>query len=253
MTKKKSAFYAMISLCLFVIVWQLYISLFQIPKFILPSPILVFQELAYQLTQGSFYLHLGYTIIEIFIGFSFSIVIGSFIGYKIFKNNHLRELCMPILVFFQVAPKIALVPIFIIWFGLGFSSKLFIVFIMSFFPIIEGIINGLQNVDKDRYALMHILKASKKQILLTVEIPSCLPSFFASLKVGVIQAIIGATVAEWMAGQNGIGYLQTFASSTFDSPLLVAGIFVTILLGVVLYGLINLLETKYSYEKMGVK
>lgn len=248
MTKRKKIIYNLISLGLFFIAWQLYITCFQVPSFILPSLFDSLKELAYQFTQLSFYMHVAYTCLEIFIGFSCAVALGSVLGYVIYKHKHTRELFMPILVFFQVAPKIALIPMFIIWFGLGFSSKILIVLIMSFFPVIEGVINGMQSITKNQYDLMRILKANKKQVLMKLEIPSCMPAFFAALKVGVTQAIIGATVAEWMAGQNGIGYLQTFASSSFNSPLLVAGIIVTILLGILLYFGIDVLENRISYR-----
>ncbi len=151
---------------------------------------------------------------------------------------------MPLLVFFQVSPKIALIPIFIIWFGLGYGSKLFIVFIMSFFPIIEGVLLGLGHIPKEMYAYMQVLNADRRQIFTQLEFPCCIPYLLSSFKISILQAIIGATVAEWMAGQLGIGYLQSFASSTFDSPLLISGILFTILLGILLYAAVNLLEQR---------
>lgn len=243
---KKTITYTVISLTVFVLVWQLYISIFDVPAFILPSPVTVGKEMINQITQVSFYKNMLYTLSEVLLGFALSIVFGLLIGYFIGKHPHIKRLSMPLLVFFQVSPKIALIPIFIIWFGLGYGSKLFVVFIMSFFPIIESILLSLGNISKEMYEYMKILKANRIQILTQLEAPCCIPYILSSFKVGIIQAIIGATVAEWMAGQLGIGYLQSFASSTFNSPLLITGIAFTILLGILLYGGVTLLEHHFQ-------
>ena len=115
---------------------------------------------------------------------------------------------------------------------------------MSFFPIIEGVLLGLGHIPKEMYAYMQVLNADRRQIFTQLEFPCCIPYLLSSFKISILQAIIGATVAEWMAGQSGIGYLQSFASSTFDSPLLISGILFTILLGILLYAAVNLLEQR---------
>src|SRR5699024_12435246 len=183
-----------------------------------------------------------YTLSEVLIGFSFSVIFGLLIGFFININETIKSLSMPFLVFFQVIPKIAIVPLLIIWFGLGYYSKIFIVFIMSFFPIVEGTIQGLISIPIERYELFAILQSSRKDRLFKLELPSILPSLFPAMKNSIIQALIGATVAEWMSGQFGLGYLQTFANSTFDATLLISGILFTILIGIVLYSFISLLE-----------
>ncbi|MFQ7536710.1 MAG: ABC transporter permease [Clostridium sp.] len=112
------------------------------------------------------------------------------------------------------------------------------------FPIIEGVLLGLGHIPKEMYAYMQVLNADRRQIFTQLEFPCCIPYLLSSFKISILQAIIGATVAEWMAGQLGIGYLQSFASSTFDSPLLISGILFTILLGILLYAAVNLLEQR---------
>lgn len=241
--------YTILSLSAFVTIWYIYVIFFQVPAFILPSPYAVLREFLYQLTQLSFYINVLYTLIEVLLGFTCSLILGCGAGYQIGKHTHVRALCMPILVFFQVSPKIALIPIFIIWFGLGFGSKLFVVFIMSFFPILEAMLLGLKEIPDDMYECMRIMKANRKQILRTLEIPFCLPYFLSSCKVSIIQAIIGATVAEWMAGQIGIGYMQSFASSTFNSTLLITGIVTTIGMGILLYHGISLIEKRLLFKR----
>lgn len=245
--------YGIFSMIFFVLIWGSYVHFFEVPAFILPTPLSVFDTIITMLEDTNFYKHMLYTLSEVLIGFSASIIFGLFIGFVININKTIKSLSMPFLVFFQVIPKIALVPILIIWFGLGYYSKIFIVFIMSFFPIVEGTIQGLISIPEERYDLFKVMQSSKKDRLFKLELPSILPSLFPAMKNSVIQALIGATVAEWMSGQFGLGYLQTFASSTFDAPLLISGILFTIFIGIILYGLISLLENKLLAQRSEVE
>lgn len=235
----------LLSVALLVIIWQLYITQANVPAFMLPSPMNVFKEIVNQMISGKIWPHLLITGFETVAGFVLATIFGLVLGYFIYKNETIRLTLMPFLIFFQVAPKIALVPIFIIWFGLGLFSKLFVVFSMVFFPIIIGMIDGMNAIPKDMYDLMTVIKADRSQVFRSLELPYALPAIFAALKVGIIQAIIGATVAEWMSGQNGLGYLQTYAASTFNTPLLIAGIFFTIFLGLIFYAIIEYFESHF--------
>ncbi|HBQ73789.1 MAG TPA: ABC transporter permease, partial [Erysipelotrichaceae bacterium] len=152
--KKEAIWYTLLSLSVFIFLWYAYVTFFHIPSFILPTPTAVAKEMVFQLTQMDFYKNLLYTLSEVLFGFALSVLFGIIVGYCIGKHPHIKQLSMPLLVFFQVSPKIALIPIFIIWFGLGYGSKLFIVFIMSFFPIIEGVLLGLGHIPKEMYAYM---------------------------------------------------------------------------------------------------
>lgn len=241
---RHGALWTCASFALFLVVWQLYVALGGVAPFVLPSPATVVQELAHQLTNGQILGQLGVTAFETICGFLMGSVLGMIVGYAVYRFEAVRATIMPFLVFFQVAPKIALVPLFIIWFGLGLFSKLFVVFSMVFFPITLGMINGLESIPQNMKELLVVLHASKLQTFLTLELPHALPQLFSAFKVGIVQALIGATVAEWMSGQSGLGYVQTNASSTFNTPLLMVGILLTIALGLVLWGLIGMAERK---------
>ena len=118
---------------------------------------------------------------------------------------------------------------------------------MVLFPVLSGMMLGLESIPPDVRNLMKILKASKWQIFSQVEMQYSLPALFASMKVGIVQAVIGAIVAEWMSGKQGLGYILTYASSTYDTPMLLAGIIVTIILGIATYQVISVLEDKFLY------
>lgn len=229
---------------LLVLIWLIYIKQQNVPSFMLPSPLVVMKEMIHQITSGNIWYHFAVTTGETLAGFLLAACFGMFTGYYLYQKESLRITLMPFLIFFQVAPKIALVPIFIIWFGLGLVSKIIVVFSMVFFPVVLGMLDGLNSIPKDMMDFMKILRADRKQLIMMLEIPFAMPAILASFKVGIIQALIGATVAEWMSGQSGLGYLQTFAASTFNTPLLMAGIFFTIILGLILYGLITFSEDK---------
>lgn len=233
-----------ISLLLLGIVWQVYVNQAKVPSFMLPNPVVSIQELLKQLGNGNTWLHIGITGLETFSGFTLATLLGMSIGYFVYKYENVRITLMPFLIFFQVAPKIALVPLFIIWFGLGFLSKIIVVGSMVLFPVIIGMIEGLNAIPKDILDYMSILKATKSQILWQVELRYALPSLFSAFKIGIVQALIGAIVAEWMSGQSGLGFLQTYSASTFNTPLLIASILLTVLLGLIFYGIIDFFEKK---------
>ncbi len=173
--------------------------------------------------------------------------LGIVLGYVFIKIDALKTMLMPYLIFLQTAPKIALVPLFVVWFGIGLVSKVVLIISMVLFPVLSGMMLGLESIPPDVRNLMKILKASKWQVFSQVEMQYSLPALFASLKVGIVQAVIGAIVAEWMSGKQGLGYILTYASSTYDTPMLLAGIIVTIILGIATYQVISVLEDKFLY------
>ena len=193
------------------------------------------------------YPHLWTTTYEVILGFVIGAFLGIVLGYIFIKVNALKTMLMPYLIFLQTAPKIALVPLFVIWFGIGLVSKVVLIISMVLFPVLSGMMLGLESIPPDVRNLMKILKASKWQIFSQVEMQYSLPALFASMKVGIVQAVIGAIVAEWMSGKQGLGYILTYASSTYDTPMLLAGIIVTIILGIATYQVISVLEDKFLY------
>ncbi len=244
-TRASSFIWPAASILLFFLIWQAYVSIGGVSSFILPEPLKVFEELWVQLSNGNLTQEILVTATETVLGFGLGASLGMLVGYLVYRFEAVRLTLMPFLVFFQVAPKIALVPMFIIWFGLGMFSRLFVVFSMVFFPITLGMIEGLAAIPSSMRELLEILHASKRQTLLKLELPYAMPRLFSAFKVGIVQALIGATVAEWMSGQGGLGYVQTNASATFNTPLLMVGILVTIALGLLLWGIVGLGEKKF--------
>ena len=222
-----------LSVGVFIALWWIYVAVKHVPAYILPSPPKVWSSLVKMFVKGTVYAHLWTTTYEVILGF--------------IKIDALKTMLMPYLIFLQTAPKIALVPLFVVWFGIGLVSKVVLIISMVLFPVLSGMMLGLESIPPDVRNLMKILKASKWQVFSQVEMQYSLPALFASLKVGIVQAVIGAIVAEWMSGKQGLGYILTYASSTYDTPMLLAGIIVTIILGIATYQVISVLEDKFLY------
>ena len=236
-----------LSVGVFIAIWWIYVAVKHVPAYILPSPPKVWNSLEKMFVKGTVYPHLWTTTYEVILGFVIGAFLGIVLGYIFIKVDALKTMLMPYLIFLQTAPKIALVPLFVIWFGIGLVSKVVLIISMVLFPVLSGMMLGLESIPTDVRNLMKILKASKWQIFSQVEMQYSLPALFASMKVGIVQAVIGAIVAEWMSGKQGLGYILTYASSTYDTPMLLAGIIVTIILGIATYQVISVLEDKFLY------
>ena len=236
-----------LSVGVFIAIWWIYVAVKHVPAYILPSPPKVWNSLEKMFVKGTVYPHLWTTTYEVILGFVIGAFLGIVLGYIFIKVDALKTMLMPYLIFLQTAPKIALVPLFVIWFGIGLVSKVVLIISMVLFPVLSGMMLGLESIPPDVRNLMKILKASKWQIFSQVEMQYSLPALFASMKVGIVQAVIGAIVAEWMSGQQGLGYILTYASSTYDTPMLLAGIIVTLILGIATYQVISVLEDKFLY------
>ncbi|WP_282923722.1 ABC transporter permease [Mediterraneibacter massiliensis] len=236
-----------ISIGVFVLAWLIYTTVKDVPLYILPSPVEVGKSLIEMFADGTVYPHLWATTYEVIIGFIIGSVLGMALGYLFIKVDVLRTALMPYLIFFQTAPKIALVPLFVVWFGIGIVSKIILIITMVLFPVLSGMMLGLDSIPKEAKDLMKVLKASKWQIFTKIEMQYSMPALFSSFKIGIIQAVIGAIVAEWMSGKVGLGYILTYSSSTYDTPALLAGIIVTIVLGIVTYEIVSIFENKALY------
>ena len=236
-----------LSVGVFIAIWWIYVAVKHVPAYILPSPPKVWNSLEKMFVKGTVYPHLWTTTYEVILGFVIGAFLGIVLGYIFIKVDALKTMLMPYLIFLQTAPKIALVPLFVIWFGIGLVSKVVLIISMVLFPVLSGMMLGLESIPPDVRNLMKILKASKWQIFSQVEMQYSLPALFASMKVGIVQAVSGAIVAEWMSGKQGLGYILTYASSTYDTPMLLAGIIVTIILGIATYQVISVLEDKFLY------
>jgi len=220
---------------LLIAAWWGYIRLFQVPHFVLPSPFDVGRAIFALFRDGTIWPHLGHTLGIIIAGFSIGTALGFLLGFVLAKNPAVERTIGPYIFFFQTAPKIALAPLFILWFGLGLTSQIVLVVSLVFFPVMAGTLLGLRSLSTNFRFLADVLRLSRWERLIRIELPSAVPEIFAGLKVAAVQATIGAILAEWLSGAQGLGYLMVFAGTTYKTPMLFAMVLITSLLGILVY------------------
>lgn len=240
----RKAVLAIGTLIAFLLLWQAYVTVFQVPPQILPAPLAFAGKFWSHLTMGGIGVHIGTTLYEIFTGFVIGSLLGLVFGYLLAKSMLLERLFTPYIVLAQIAPKISIAPLFVLWFGLGVSSKFALVILVVFFPIMVNTIIGIRSVERNMQDLLHILKANRWQRFYSVEIPYSLPSIMAGLKVSTTYAITGAVIGEMIGAKAGLGYLVILGSETFDIHMILTAVLLLSVMGLILYLLSNYLEKK---------
>lgn len=190
--------------------------------------------------------HAAQTLFTTLAGFGIGVVIGVAFGVAIGSSRLAYDTAYPLLVGISSIPKVAVVPIFVLWFGAGTVPAILTAAIICIFPIVVNVATGIATVEPELEDVMKTLKASKWDILWNVSLPRAMPYFFASLKVAVTLAFVGSVVAETVASNRGIGNMMMVASSTFNVPLVFAGLFILAGLGVGLYAIFSLAESRIT-------
>jgi len=227
-----------------LVIWEAVCLLFDIPLFLLPSPTAIVGSL--QKWTAPIMENAGYTFVSTLIGFSLAVVLGIALGVLIGSSRLVYRGLYPVLVAFNSIPKVAVVPVFVIWFGAGTIPAVLTAFMVSFFPIAVNIATGLATVEPELLDVLRALGASRRDILMKVGLPRSMPYFFASLKVAITLAFVGTIISETVASRRGIGYLMMAATSNFDTPLVFAGLIVTSVMGVAMYGVFAVVEKRVT-------
>jgi NitT/TauT family transport system permease protein len=213
--------------------WEIFVRLFNIQEFVLPAPSAIFKSL-WQWREP-IALNAWQTLMTTLIGFALAIVIGVIGGVALGSSQVAYDGFYPALIAFNSVPKVAVVPVLVIWFGIGTVPAVITAFLLAFFPILVNVATGIATVEPELRDVLRALGASKKQVIIKVGLPRAMPYFFASLKIAMTVAFVGSIVAETVASNSGIGYLMLVASSRFEVPLAFACLIVTGLMGVGMY------------------
>lgn len=223
---------------LFVILllgWELACRMFHLSALVLPPPSAVLTSLWQGLASGYLWPHIGQTSLELALGLTIGCVIGFVSGVVMAESPLLRRILLPYVITSQVVPKLALAPLFIVWFGFGMTSTVVITALICFFPLMENTLTGIQQVDPQKLELFRMLGATRRQALLRLKIPSGLPGIMAGFRVAVVLAIVGAVVGEFIGGSRGLGALIIASQGMMDTPLMFAVLVIITLLGLALY------------------
>jgi NitT/TauT family transport system permease protein len=226
-------------------VWELACVVLSIPTFILPRPTIVATKLLEQL--GPILENSWDTLLRTIAGFALAVVLGGLLGVAIGSSRLVYRGLYPVLIGFNSVPKVAVVPVFVIWFGIGSVPAILTSFLVSFFPIAVNVATGLATVEPELLDVLRALGARKRQILMKIGLPRSMPYFFASLKVAITLAFVGTIITETVAGSSGIGYLMMAATANFDTPLVFAGLFVIAILGIVMYAIFAAAEHRMTF------
>lgn len=222
-----------------VIIWQVWVTISNIPDYVMPSPG------ATLLSLGEEYgwLHNTYiTAVEVFGGYFLAVIAG--VGLALIFNwfKIMETMFMPLMVSLNMIPKVALGPLFIVWLSYGVGPNILISFSICFLPILLTMERGLRESDPDLLDLVRTLRASRWQIFTKIQLPGSLPYLFSGMKVAVVLAVAGAIVGEFIASQEGLGYLMLQVQVTLDTAAMFMAVLIITAIGVVLYGLVLLLE-----------
>jgi NitT/TauT family transport system permease protein len=228
----------------FFVLWEVLCIGFNIKDIVLPRPTQIIATLVTRFP--AIWPHAVQTLYTTLVGFGLGIVFGVAIGALIGSSRIAYDVAYPLLIGFSSIPKVAVVPIFVLWFGAGTVPAVLTAMLLSVFPIVVNVATGLATTEPEMEDVMKALKASKLDILLNVGLPRTMPYFFASLKVAVTQAFVGTVIAETIASNRGIGNLMMIASSSFDVPLVFAGLIILAALGVALYVVFSFIEARVT-------
>jgi NitT/TauT family transport system permease protein len=244
--------YGSFALALIVlVVWQAAVPLLGLSEFVLPTPWSIGKRIV---TDGRLLAtHASYTLLEVMAGFGAAVLVGIPLALAIVYSRVFERAVYPMLVALQTVPKIALAPLLVLYLGYGWAPKIMLAFLISFFPVVISTVVGLQSLDKALVNMVRSMGSTESQTFFKVRLPAALPSIFGGLKVAISLAVIGAIIGEYIAAERGLGYLQLQANAQFDTTLNFAVVLSISLLGVLLYFVLALLESKVSYQRESAK
>jgi len=215
--------------------WELVSRGSGVSALVLPAPSAVMKSLWMGLSTGYLWPHIRTTSLELVLGLFTGCLIGFISGVAMAESAFLHRVLKPYVVVSQVIPKLALAPLFIVWFGFGMTSTVVMTALICFFPLMENTVTSLRQVDPQRLELFRMLGATRSQTLLRLKLPSGLPGILAGLRVAVVLALVGAVVGEFIGASQGLGALIIASQGMMDTPLMFAVLVVIASLGLLLY------------------
>lgn len=230
-----------------VLLWEFLVPALGVDAYVLPRPSQIADALVTQLSDAMFWTHLRITLLESLYGFVLGVGTALLIGTGISQVRLVEKTLMPYIVAFQTVPKVALAPLFVVWFGFGMTSKVVMAAVISFFPMLVNVVEGLRSADAERVQMMTVFGASKFDIFRKVRLPSALPFIFAGLDIGIVFAILGAVVGEFIGAKEGLGYLLLQTNYNFDIAGMFAVLVVLSLLGLIAHFIIVLARKRFAF------
>jgi NitT/TauT family transport system permease protein len=224
----------------FLLAWQLFVIIWKVPPYLLPTPGAVAQTFIDQLPL--LINHSWTTVYEMLAGYALAVAVAIPLAIAITSSRPFNEFVMPTMLFFQIVPKVAIAPLFLVWFGVGPTPKVLVAFLISFFPIVIDAAVGLRSMSSEMGDLARSMGASRWQVFAQFRLPTSLPYLFSGLKVAATLAIAGTVVGEFVGADKGLGYLLLVTNSNMQTALMFATIVALTIIGLVFYYIVELIE-----------
>ncbi|MGL4737895.1 MAG: ABC transporter permease [Cellulosilyticaceae bacterium] len=225
-----------------IIFWQLLCSFEVVPAYMLPSPVQVIK--AFMSEFPLLMSHLLISLGEASLGLGISIAVAFVLAIMMDHYQGLYQTVYPLLIISQTIPVIAIAPLLVLWMGYGMAPKVMVIFLVCFFPLTIGLLDGFKGADEDAMRLLRSMGANRRQVFLHIKYPCALPHFFAGLKVSVSYAVIGAVVAEWLGGTAGLGVYMTRVRKSYAFDKMFAVIFLVSVVSLMLMKIVSVLEKR---------
>ncbi|MFC9428843.1 ABC transporter permease [Streptomyces sp. NPDC056987] len=232
---------------LVVLVWEFAVPAFGVDDYLLPRPSRIADALWTQLLDPLFWRHLRVTLLESLYGFLLAAMAALVLGTVIAQVRLIERTFMPYIVAFQTVPKVALAPLFVVWFGFGMTSKVVMAAVIAFFPILVNVIEGLRSADADRIQMLTVFGAGRFEVFRMVRLPSALPFIFVGLDIGIVFSILGAVVGEFIGAKEGLGYLLLQTNYNFDIAGMFAVLVVLSVVGLVAHFTVRLAQKRFVF------
>ncbi len=231
-----------LSLLVGLLAWKLLVAWRDYPAFVLPAPERVAARFVAALGDGTWWRHTQTTLLESLLGFALGFTVATLLGYLLAKAPAVERLVAPYIAASQALPVIAIAPLLLLWFGFGLLPKVLVAALVIFFPILVNTITGLRGIDPALREVAQVYGATRWQTFRFVELPLALPTLLSGVKMGFTLAVTGATVAEFIGADRGLGVLLNVSKGLFDTPLLFVALLTLVGLAMLAYGLVSALE-----------
>jgi NitT/TauT family transport system permease protein len=225
----------------FLAVWQVGVTVYKVPAYLLPSPSQISRTFAAELPKLLY--HSWVTAYEMLLGYGLAVAVAIPLAIAITSSPRFDSFVMPQMLFFQVVPKVAIAPLFLVWFGVGTTPKVLVAFLISFFPIVIDAAVGLRSMPAEMRDLARSMGASRLQVFTRFRLPTSLPYLFSGLKVAATLAVAGAVVGEFVGADKGLGYLLLVTNSNMETALMFATIAALTAIGLVFFYAVECLES----------
>jgi len=240
MKRLRSVITPFVGILVFLAVWEAGVALYRMPAYLLPAPSVILETFVTELPRLAY--HGWVTAYEMLLGYALAVAVAVPLAIAITSSQRFDSFVMPTLLFFQVVPKVAVAPLFLVWFGVGALPKILVAFLISFFPIVIDAAVGLRSMSGEMADLARSMGASRMQVFARFRLPTSLPYLFSGLKVAATLAVAGAVVGEFVGADKGLGYLLLVTNSNMETALMFATIVALTIIGLAFFYAVELLE-----------